>query len=90
MSQMECGRRLAVNPRTIRRWLDDPAFRAAVEEEKLASNDIRPEDVLADLLLSPSESIRLQAARELRRGVSNPTDDGRDRQEDDLAGDWAA
>jgi hypothetical protein len=91
MPQAECARRVSVNVRTLRRWLsDDPEFAAAVEAEKAASRDMRPEDVLADLLLSPNESIRLQAARELRRTVASPPDADapRDREEEAALAGW--
>jgi hypothetical protein len=68
MTQGDVARRVVVNPRTIRRWLTDiPEFAALVQAEKDASNDLRADDVLHDLLLSTDERVRLAAATQLRR-----------------------
>ena len=72
MSQVEVARRVVVNPRTVRRWLDIPEFAELVQAEKDAGRDMLAEDALHDLLLSTDERVVLQAARELRRTLPNP------------------
>jgi hypothetical protein len=73
LTQVDTARRVVVNPRTLRRWSSDiPEFAALVQAEKEAAHEMQPNDVLHDLLLDPDSRVRLQAARELRRGVPNP------------------
>jgi hypothetical protein len=91
MTQVEVARRVVVNVRTIRRWLtDDAEFAALVQCERDAGNDLQPEDVLRDLLLSEDERVRLSAAihpRKTSAGVGAPA--GADDEDADVLAAWS-
>ena len=72
-SHASAARKVGVDPRTIRRWLEEPEFRTAVEVErekvleryKTEFEDMREKglEVIFNAMESRNESIRLRGAR---------------------------
>jgi hypothetical protein len=59
--------RLGTTARTLRRWAEDPAFRALLAEPADPTVDVSAFETLRELLHSPNEKVRLAAATELIR-----------------------
>ena len=79
-TQRATARQVGVDPRTIRRWLTgNPTFVEFIEKQRESvSSEDEVTTALYDLLYDPSPNIRIQAARELRRGNTSAPPSGVD------------